>query len=416
MTDVDHERLHRLLGGRDTAWLVARLRRRLERGRALTGTLTRQEASDAERLAVARLLGRSLRPGGSVSVSLVELEAVLRRAGSAPDLRSAVEALTGPVADAAAAAAQTEAAWSRVLAEAEGWAGDRGLGEWLAELRASGLLRRLAGADPATGADLLAQTRQVVGALPADGVPRARLAATVLGDSHALDDDRPLATLVVRAAARLGDAAALAAGGEAAWRRQVWAGVGVLVGALSAPALTLGLSAATSSGTGRLLAAAREAGEPLHLTVRQLVRDTPTWTAVTVWVCENPTVVAAAADELGPRCPALVCANGQPSTAVTTLLRQLTTAGARLHYHGDFDWPGLVIATGMVDRLGAVPWRMGADDYLAAAARSTRRLDGQPVDAAWDPALAPAMAERGVRVEEELVLDELLADLAGAPG
>jgi hypothetical protein len=30
----------------------------------------------------------------------------------------------------------------------------------------------------------------------------------------------------------------------------------------------------------------------------------------------------------------------------------------------------------------------------------------------WDPDLAPAMTARGVRVEEELVLDDLLADLA----
>lgn len=415
MTGVDRERLGRLLGGDETAWLVARLRRRLERGRPLRGTVSRQQASDAERHAVARLLGRPLRAGGSVSVPLDALERVLARAGAAPDLRTAVEALTGPVADVAGAAVGREAAWSRVLADAEGWATERGLDGWVEQLRATGLVRRLAGGDPAAGAALLEQARRVVAALPGGGVPRQRLAATMLGDSHALDDDRPLATLVVRAAAHLGGVEATVDQGDAAWRRQVWAGVGVLVGELSAPVLTLGLTASASSPTGRMLATAHEAGEALCLTLRQLVREAPDWTVEAVWVCENPTVVAAAADELGARCAPLVCSGGQPSTAVTTLLRQVAASGATLRYHGDFDWPGLAIATGMIERLGALPWRMRTDDYLAASARSTRPLDGAPVEAAWDLHLAPAMAERGVRVEEELVLDDLLDDLDRAP-
>jgi hypothetical protein len=32
-----------------------------------------------------------------------------------------------------------------------------------------------------------------------------------------------------------------------------------------------------------------------------------------------------------------------PSAAQQTLLAQLAAAGARLRYHGDFDWAGLVI-------------------------------------------------------------------------
>ncbi len=40
------------------------------------------------------------------------------------------------------------------------------------------------------------------------------------------------------------------------------------------------------------------------------------------------------------------------------------------------------------------------------------RLGGEPVATPWDPGLADAMAGRGVRVEEELSLDALLADLS----
>jgi tellurite resistance protein len=39
-------------------------------------------------------------------------------------------------------------------------------------------------------------------------------------------------------------------------------------------------------------------------------------------------------------------------------------------------------------------------------------LTGAPASTPWDAALAVALAEGGVRVEEEAVLDDLLSDLA----
>jgi hypothetical protein len=41
-----------------------------------------------------------------------------------------------------------------------------------------------------------------------------------------------------------------------------------------------------------------------------------------------------------------------------------------------------------------------------------RELAGKPVVASWDPELTVEMARMRVRVDEELVLDDLLADLA----
>jgi hypothetical protein len=49
-----------------------------------------------------------------------------------------------------------------------------------------------------------------------------------------------------------------------------------------------------------------------------------------VFVCENPNIAAIAADRLG-------------------------AAGARLLYHGDFDWAGLVIANFVMREFGAEP-------------------------------------------------------------
>ena len=40
--------------------------------------------------------------------------------------------------------------------------------------------------------------------------------------------------------------------------------------------------------------------------------------------------------------------------------------GARLRYHGDFDWPGLHIANRVMRDCAARPWRLGAADCRAA--------------------------------------------------
>jgi uncharacterized protein (TIGR02679 family) len=132
-------------------------------------------------------------------------------------------------------------------------------------------------------------------------------------------------------------------------------------------------------------------------------------------------VVAAAAEELGSRCPPLVCVGGQPSAAGWRLLDLLAAGGAEFRYHGDFDWGGVRIAVAVRQRVGQGqarwrPWRYDAGAYEAAAAVHAAgrlpRLAGEPVATPWDPGLAAAMARHAVRVEEELSLDSMLADLA----
>jgi uncharacterized protein (TIGR02679 family) len=130
-----------------------------------------------------------------------------------------------------------------------------------------------------------------------------------------------------------------------------------------------------------------------------------------VFVCENPSVVEAAAREIPGGGAPLVCVGGQPSLAADLLLRRLAPAGLR--YHGDFDWGGIRIANRIHDRSGFEPWRYRSADYEASDGPASP-LTGTPVDAAWDPGLRHALERRGVRVEEEQHLDVLLADLAAA--
>jgi hypothetical protein len=51
---------------------------------------------------------------------------------------------------------------------------------------------------------------------------------------------------------------------------------------------------------------------------------------------------------------------------------------------------------------------------MPAAHDAAPRLTGDPLPTPWDPDLATAMAHHDVRVEEELFLDVLLADLASS--
>jgi uncharacterized protein (TIGR02679 family) len=384
------------------------VRRRLERGEPIAGTVTLAQATPQQRDAVARLLGRRPRDGATVSVRLDEVDAMLRRSGAHPDgLAAGVVALTGAVHNRAAVAAEAEAAWVAAFGALDAAVAERPeLREWAAGLRSTGTVRRVA-RDPITAAELLEQLAAVLATLPTEPEPVGRFAERVLGSAHALDADRSLSGLVFGAARALGG---VGDGEGAAWRREVWASVGLLRDELSSTVIALNLPATTDTPTGRMLAGM--AGEPAVITLRQLRRPPRLHGGRTVSICENPVVVAEAADRLGVTAGPLVCIGGQPGVAAMTLLRGLAEGGARLRYHGDFDWGGLRIGNVVFGRLPAEPWRFDAAAYRHAAAQGAGRpLTGEPAACTWDPGLGEAMRSTGHAVEEERVLDELLADL-----
>lgn len=414
-----HGRLDRLLGGEDLRWLVERVRDRMARGRPVSGVVRRSGATPGERRAVANLFGRRPAGGTSVTVSLTELDALLRSSGACPDgLAAAVEVLTGPVVDRVAARATEAARWDAAYRELDTLPVRRPeLVAWRRWLVSTGLVRRLAG-DPDRAGRLLADTAAVLARLPSPGEAIGGLAARTCGSAHALDDGRPVGTLVLSAIRAWHG---LPETGSADERRSAWAAVGVHLDELSSTVLSVGLPGDAATPAGRALAAARADGEPCLLTLRQL-RRTPHLVSVgpLVRICENPIVVAAAADALGPRCPPLVCVNGRPSSATWALLDLLAAAGCRFAYHGDFDWGGIAIAASVHQRLGFTPWRYDTPAYesllTAAAAPSAAPLPGTPHETPWDPPLSAALHHHATRAEEELALPALLADLtADAP-
>ncbi|MET8030028.1 TIGR02679 family protein [Streptomyces avermitilis] len=403
---VDGDRLGRLLGDPGLAWLVERVRQRMAAGRPLTGTVTLARPDDLQRRAAERLLGRPPSAGRSLTVRLDTVDEILRRSGVSPDgLETAVVALTGPVALRAETRDRQAEAWEEALAPLA--TVNTELADWAGRIREDGLVRRLARTPEAAG-PLVAAAVRALHVLPADPpMSRAAFAALRLTGAHALDEGTPLATLMlsgIRALTGFPD------GAGAEWRREAWASAGLLKDDVSSTVLTLNLR-----GTPALDWMADE-GEPMVLTLRSLTRPTANGiTTVTgdVHVCENPAVLSAAADALGPACPPMVCLQGQPSAAALTLLRGLSARGAVLLHHADFDWGGVRIATALGRVAPWRPWRYGATDYRAAVTRLSepQALTGPAAATPWDPRLAAAMTEHGVRVEEESILDALLSDL-----
>jgi uncharacterized protein (TIGR02679 family) len=369
---------------------------------------------DADRHAVAGLVGRPVRAGtASVAIRLGDLDATLARGGDGWDLAAVVAATVGPLPDRAGDARRRLAAIEATIAEARqvlsgGGAADPGWVErWLDQLD-RGLAARLHGRDEL---HLVPAAARVLARLPADDLPLPALAAAVTGDTKALAGT-PLESLVLRGlAARSGEPRPATAGE----RRALWESAGVVPDDLASQVLVLGLPVAADGLLGGWLAEAAREGLPFRVTLHQLGRSPLTVDAPqVVSVCENPAVLRAAAERFGGAAGPLVCTEGRPSVACLRLLAAVRDGGCRLRYHGDFDWPGLRIAASLRSNQGAVPWRMGADDYLAAVttvAGDRPLLRGAPAPSPWDPQLAEAMVQQGIVIHEEDVLEPLLTDL-----
>lgn len=418
-TDPARGRLIReRLGGPDYEAFFRAVRVRLESpGGAAARTLTLRGLSEAARRAVADLYGWPTVPEERARVSLAKLDAALRQSAVAAGVVEVVEAVGGPLVDHRAqrevAVRREEEVWTRAAGH-PGLEARPELRVWIEELRARGLLRRVARAMNVDPGLLLRQALDVVARIPARGIPLSVLAAECTGDAHALDPGRPLATLVLGMAARLAGWPQVPSGATA--RRRLWAEVGVLCDPLSAQVLVLGLRPTGDGRLARQLRESAEGGEPRRVTLRELA-DVRLSVApgTAVFICENPVVVVASADRVGPRCAALVCTEGIPSTAALHLLRSVAKAGAALFFHADFDWPGLRIGSLLAAQLAATPWRFMARDYHAALgllASEAVPLKGPTVRPVWDPELGASMSAAGRAVFEEHVIDSLLVDVA----
>lgn len=381
------------------------IRQRAQRGfHTETGTL-RVELGPARRREVARLLGTSWDVSGR-PVRLKDLAAALAEHGLT--VREFVEALDGrPIVNHRELRAERQSAADAERSAAVALLTDAGIAAasveaWLAD---PGL--------PRPGdRTLLALAEQVVRVwerLPGGtgaGVRLAQLAATTQDDAHALDYRTELGRAVSRLiAVTHGLSRPLRAGRD--WRR-AWSAVGVRCDGVSSRVLVLNLPLIGDTPAARWAGAAP--GEPLWLSLRSIAGS---WSApqdATVFVCENPTVLEAAADELGSRCPPLVCTDGIPSIAALDLLAGFAAAGCAINVRADVDEAGFVV----VDQLrtvapAATTWRYDTKTYAKHL-----NLSGVNEEQHGLRELRELYTRHQIPLHEEALLDQLLDDLAAA--
>jgi uncharacterized protein (TIGR02679 family) len=423
MSSSTDPRLQRLLGGNHFALLRKRLRRHFERAPldAVVESFRIGKLTIEEHAALASLLGRPLRYANSLQVDVRLVDAAFQNAGIASSLRDALERLDGPITNLATTRFTLQTQWSDVL----GACANRELIGLLRAPAGIGLLKRLSRQSPLAALQLCHRVEAVLQRLPASGITRSQLAAEVLGDAHALDSGQPTATLVLAVWRQViaqtyanndcvdiepTEDSKMELDGGAERDRDVWAKAGVLVNELARPALFLNLPIRDAEDRDQL------PGEPVYASLRSLLRSPPPWDVANrkVYVCENPNLVAIAADRWGSDCAPLVCTDGMPAAAQRCLLSQLAKARAQLCYHGDFDWPGIRIGNHVMREHGAQSWRFGAADYEAAVDGATgvgQTLTGKAARALWDEGLMAAMQRHRLSIAEEALAVSLLEDL-----
>ncbi|MEU0468205.1 TIGR02679 family protein [Amycolatopsis sp. NPDC006131] len=381
---------------------------RLSSGRAVSRVRV-GPLDDAQRSAIADLLGLDRLPDTVFAVSLSKLDAALTEAGT--DLPTVLAAVIGPIGDRAAererAKAERAALWSWLENHPEVQR-QPALRTWAQHVRQAGLVQ----ASVERTREVLSAALTVLNRLPAEGQPLPALAGEAVGDPHALDDGTRLGNLVLRALAEI-FAAELPV--TALDKRMLWERAGIAADELSSVVLATGLRLCGKGVACEVAWMCADAGQAAALTLAQLRATAWTAAPVRVRVVENPSILAMALRRFGAACPPLVCTSGWPNTAVMTLLRRLSDLGAELLYHGDFDGEGLRIAAYVMDKTGARPWRMSTTDY-----RRGLRMDisgpapGRLTEAPWDTDLARTISEHGQSLVEEHVAEDLLGDLQEA--
>jgi len=405
--------------------LLDAARRSLERtGGDLSRMVTVKTPDDRERRAIIGITGQYRPEGvGVLAVRLADVDQAVREAAghaAGHGLIRLLERIGPPLKDRPAERQRLADGREAAVRSAErSFLSTRGWYQvWLAELAADGTLTRLVNSDDTGQLRQAARVLEWVERrieLKAAPAQLAELSATITGDTKALGHGTALGTLVLRALAfRLGAERPK----TTEERRDLWDRNGIIVDDLASRVLVLNLIAG-GSPLGEWLTSAKTHGTPFYVTLHQLVTlGVDVGERQLVHVCENPAVLRRAAAELGAGARSLICTEGQPSTAFHRLAKAVTGAHGELAYHGDFDWPGVAIATGIMARHGARPWRLAAADYETAVkmGAASVNLAGTRQPTPWDAALGETMAAHGRAVYEESVAGQLIADLSADAG
>ena len=394
--------------------LLRQARRSLERsGGDLSGSVSLSHPDDAERKAIIGVTGQYRHARANrIGVRLADLDRAVHES-TGRGLPELLAELGGPLRDrpaersvlAGARDAAIQAAQTSSLFLSCAWYRD-----WLAELGRDGTLTKLINTGEQARLGQAVRVLEYLAGRQDTPVLLPTLAADVTGDTKALNHGTLLSTLVLRALAVKTEMGRPRTAGE---RRELWEAGDVVVDDLASRVLVLNLPA-EGVGLAEWLAGAARHGIPFYVTLHQLMTFPLTIRGAVVYVCENPAVLRQATAELGAESAPLLCTEGRPSAAFHQLADAVVGGGGELRYHGDFDWPGLAIASAVMRRHGAKPWRLSARDYLAGMRHHAEHvlLSGTPQPTPWDPELSKAMVATGRVLFEESVANDLIRDLS----
>jgi len=171
------------------------------------------------------------------------------------------------------------------------------------------------------------------------------------------------------------------------------------------------------------------------LTLRQVeklaVDDLAKFEYHSIYIVENPSLFAEIIDQLAKRFYQdqkkcflqkiiVICGNGQPTTAVLKLIDLLLSKAhsTKLYYAGDLDPAGINIASGFYKRYkeSFSPWFMGVDVYLrymqfGVNLTDIEKLKLQDSIDEWNEKLIRSMLEQGVKLHQELWIEDVVHDV-----
>ncbi len=201
-------------------------------------------------------------------------------------------------------------------------------------------------------------------------------------------------------------------------RQELYLSAGLLLDDVSNYAMLCGVRAFCRDGREHGgMAGFAETGEPVNVPLSVIAG----WKEILcgpdgLWIVENPVVYAVLAEHWRGR-RSLMCMNGQPRLSALLILRLLKKSGTAVHYAGDFDPEGLLIAERVQSCLAEGQlhlWHMSEADY--AEARSEKRISEKRLrmlERLRDPQLlrtAEAIRSCGCAGYQENILTAYLED------
>ncbi|MBI2479926.1 MAG: hypothetical protein HYV60_15230, partial [Planctomycetia bacterium] len=230
---MDQSKLEWLLGAEPLRPLIRKLDRRLAKKPEIAGHVTLKHPTDETREAVTALLGLPPKVVGPVRVSLVKLDQTIRDSGAAPDLTTALTRLLGrkpqhPAVETRKVKDEWQSAW-RVTEQIKMVPNEAR--DYFRYICSNGVLRRAARGSLEEGQRILQSLAACIAAIPPDEpTPLPVFAAHVLGDSHALDIDRPICALLLRTIGKTSESTIPVTHEN---HRQIWSEVNIIQDELS---------------------------------------------------------------------------------------------------------------------------------------------------------------------------------------